>query len=398
MGREDVGMTRPARAVLRVAAALAASLAVVGCGAGDGPAGDPAAGVARATAPARTAAPAPAHAPATPADRRRLRLRATFGGPISPKSVAASATGLVLAQNMMYRHTVTVYDARRLRLLRTIPDTVRLSRLGWPSYPGEQRGAPVEAAFAPGGRLVFVSNYSMYGPGFGPEGHDECSPASGYDRSFVYRIRLDRLRIDRAYRVGPVPKAVAVTRDGRHLLVSNWCGWDVSVVDLRRGREERRVPIGAYPRGIALSPVRGVAYVAQMGGSEIVRVDLRRWTTRRITIGAGPRALAVGPAGHFLFATLNAEGRVARLDLRTGAVVRTATGSAPRSLALARDGRALYVVDYESGTLTAVRASDMRILQQVSACHHPIGVTWEPVTRRVWVACYDGEIRVYDAH
>ncbi len=387
----------PAPPSLRIALAVAVLavgglLAAAGCGQArdEGPSAAPGTSATTATAPRATRRPAPR------SDRGRLSLRATFGGPISPKSVAASGTGLVLAQNMMYRHTVTVYDARRLRLRRTIPDTVRLARLGHPGYAGTQRGAPVEAAFSPDGRFAYVSNYSMYGPGFGPEGHDVCSPSSGYDRSFVYRIRLDTLRIDRAYRVGPVPKVVAVTRDGAYVLVSNWCGYDVSVVSVRRGRQVRSIPIGPYPRGIAVSPARDVAYVAEMGGSEIVRVDLRTWRTRRLAIGAGPRALAVGPAGRFLFATLNAEGRVARLDLHTGAVAKVSTGSAPRSLAMAPDGRAVYVVNYESGTVSKVRASDLRVLQTVAACVHPIGITYEPVTRRVWVACYGGQIRVYD--
>jgi YVTN family beta-propeller protein len=323
-------------------------------------------------------------------------VRTTFGGPISPKSVAASGTGLVFAQNMMYRHSVTVYNARRLRLRATISDAVRLSRLGYPGHPGVVRGAPVEAAFSPDARYAYVSNYSMYGAGFGPEGSDVCSPSSGYDRSFVYRIPLDTLRIDRAYRVGPVPKVVATSRDGRYVLVSNWCGYDVSVISTRHGRQVRRVPIGPYPRGIAMSPTKDVAYVAMMGGDEVVRVDLRNWTTRGLRVGSGPRALALGPAGRFLFVTLNAEGRVARLDLRTGRVAKVSTGNAPRKLAMAPDGRALYVVNYASGTVSKVRASNMRVMQTVAACHHPIGITYEPVTRRVWVACYDGSIRVYD--
>jgi YVTN family beta-propeller protein len=354
--------------------------------------------------PAATSRPAAKTAPARDApaataprsDRLRLSRRAGLGGAISPKSVAASGTGLVFAQNMMYRHSVTVYDARRLRLRRTIPDTVRLARLGHRGYPGTQRGAPVEAAFSPDDRYAYVSNYSMYGPGFGPEGSDVCSPASGYDRSFVYRIPLDRLRIDAAYRVGAVPKVVATTPDGRYVLVSNWCSYDLSVISARRGREVRRVPIGAYPRGIAVSPRKAAAYVAVMGGNEVVRVDLRRWTTRRLAIGAGPRALALGPAGRYLFATLNAEGTVARLDLRTGAVAKARTGSAPRSMDIAPDGRSLYVVNYESGTVSKLRASDMRVLQTIEACYHPIGITYEPVTRRVWVACYTGSILVLD--
>jgi hypothetical protein len=36
------------------------------------------------------------------------------------------------------------------------------------------------------------------------------------------------------------------------------------------------------------------------------------------------------------------------------------------------------------------------VLQSADACYHPIGITYEPVTRRVWVACYGGSIRVYD--
>ncbi|HMN98817.1 MAG TPA: YncE family protein [Miltoncostaeaceae bacterium] len=387
---------RPSRRLVlgATSAVLAAGGVLMVAACGQSTAGDPAA--ARTDPPSTTAPARTPRAPGHRSDRGRLSLRTTFGGDISPKSVAASGTGLVFAQNMMYRHSVTVYDARRLRLRKTIPDTVRLSRLGYPEYRGEQRGAPVEAAFSPDGSHAYVSNYSMYGPGFGPEGHDECSPSSGYDRSFVYRIRLDRLTIDRAYRVGPVPKVVAVSRDGAYVLVSNWCGYDVSVVSTRRGRQVRSIPIGPYPRGIAVSPTRDVAYVAQMGGTEIVRVDLTTWRTRRLPIGLGPRAVVVGPAGKVLFATLNAEGRVARLDLRTGAVTKVSTGSAPRSLAIAADGRALYVVNYESGTVSKLRASDLHVMQTIPACPNPIGITYEPVTHRVWVACYGGQIRVYD--
>ncbi len=72
------------------------------------------------------------------------------------------------------------------------------------------------------------------------------------------------------------------------------------------------------------------------------------------------------------------------------------TGSAPRSMDIAPDGRSLYVVNYESGTVSKLRASDMSVLQTVDACYHPIGIAYEPVTRRVWVACYTGSVLVFD--
>ena len=117
------------------------------------------------------------HVPAgVPADQRTLTLAKTISGPISPKSVDASDTGLVFAQNMMYRHSITVYDSAG-NLVKTIPDTVNLASLGIVGG-GTVQGAPVEAAFTPDSKYVYVSNYSMYGPGQGPEGSDTCTPGS----------------------------------------------------------------------------------------------------------------------------------------------------------------------------------------------------------------------------
>jgi len=274
---------------------------------------------------------------------------------------------------------------------------VRLSDFGIDGHPGESRGAPVEAAFSTDGRYAYVSNYSMYGAGFGPEGSDTCTPSSGTSDSYVYRIDLEANRIDDVYRVGAVPKVVAVTPDDRFVLVSNWCTWDVSVISTKEGREVKRIPIGAYPRGIATSPNGKAAYVAMMGGSEIVRIDLRTWEKRSIPVGSGPRAVLQSPDGRYLYVTLNAEGRVAKVDLRSGAVSgKVETGSAPRSLAMAPDGRSLYVVNYNSGTVSKVRTSDLSVLQTIDACPNPIGIDYDAPTRRVWVACYGGQLLVFD--
>jgi YVTN family beta-propeller protein len=326
----------------------------------------------------------------------RLRLRKTIGGIISPKSVVATQTGYVFAQNMMYTHTMTVYDTRRLRLVKTIQDKVHLGHLGFAGF-GLVRGAPVEAAVAADRHAVYVSNYSMYGPGFSHEGHDVCTPNDGIDRSFVYRVGLRRLRIDQAIRVGQVPKFLAATPDGKYLLVSNWCSYSLSVVDTARGRQVREIRLGPYPRGIAIDPQSRYAYVAVMGANDIARVDLRtfkvRWLRR---MGAGPRHLCMSPSGRWLFVTFNTEGSVAKIDLRRGKVVRrVVTGSQTRSMTMAPDGKSLYVVNYESATVSKVRAADLKVIQVVRTAWHPIGITYDAVTKSVWVACYGGSIMVF---
>jgi YVTN family beta-propeller protein len=337
--------------------------------------------------------------PSPPEVDRPLQLVHTITGEISPKSVVATGTGLVFAQNMMYRHTMTVYDDADGSLVKTIPDGVELAHFGYPGHAGVSQGAPVEGAVSPDGKYFYVTNYSMYGANFGPEGSDECSGPSGLSPSFVYRVDLRSLAIDAVTQVGMVPKYIAVTPDNRYILVTNWCSFDLSVIDRKTFKEVRRIPLGTDPRGIAISPDSRTAYVAVMGSSDVARLDLGSFAVGWYRgVGLSPRHVVLSPGGQYLYVTLNGANEVAKLDTGSGAVVaRVTTGSRPRSMAISPDGTALYVVNYDSNTVTKLRASDMSIVQTVDVGSNPIGITFDPATHRVWVACYSGEILVYDA-
>ncbi len=335
-----------------------------------------------------------------PSDTLTLRRIGEIRGAITPKSVVFSGRDLFFAQNMMYRHTITVYD-RSLALVGTISDGVVLSDFGVAgASPGAvYSGAPVEAAFTSDGRYAYVSNYQMFGPGYSRAGHDQCVPG-GWDDSFLYRVDVESLAIDRVIGVGPVPKFVAVTPDDTKVLVTNWCGFDLSVVDTVTAAEIARVPIGRYPRGVAVSSDSTTAYVAVMGGSEIAVVDLTNLTapiTEIPRVGRAPRSLLLSPDSRYLYASLNHEAAVVKIDLETNAVVGTAyTGSGARSLAMSDDGTALFVVNYHDDTFSKVRTADMAVLQRVATPDRPIGITYDPVDLRVWVATYGGTIQVYE--
>jgi YVTN family beta-propeller protein len=340
--------------------------------------------------------PASADAGTKPSWQARLQYVTTITGSISPKSVDASQTGLFLAQNMMYRHTVTVYN-RRYRLVKTISDAVNLAKFGYPQYDGVSQGAPVEAAFTPDHRFAYVSNYSMYGSHFHRQGHDTCSPSNGYDRSFVYRIGLQHLRINQAIQVGSVPKYVAVTPDSRYVLVSNWCSYSESIIDVATAKVIKTVYLGRYPRGIAVDPESRYAYVAVMGSYDVARIGLKHFQVTWIRgVGSEPRHLVMGPKGNYLYATLNGEGAVAKISVATQAVVaKVHTGSQPRSMTIAPDGQSLYVVNYDDASVSKIGTKNMRVLQTVGTNHHPIGITYDDATNEVWVSCYTGSIMVF---
>lgn len=334
-------------------------------------------------------------APRPPANTLELAKLRTVSGDISPKSVVASGTGLVTAQNMMYTHTVTAYDSDG-ELLATIPDTVRLSDFGI-DKEGEYQGAPVEAAFTPGGEHVYVSNYSMYGPGF-REGSDKCSPSDGTPPSYLYRISTETWKIDQVVPAGAVPKYVAVTPDGAKVLATNWCTWDLTIADTETGTVTDTIDIGRYPRGIAVTQDSSTAYIAVMGTTDVARVNLADGSISWIRgVGQGPRHIVLSPDDKYAYVTLNAEGRVAKIDTATGQVVeKVATGSQPRSLDISTDGTAVYVVNYDSSTMTKLATADMSTLQEVTTGYHPIGITYDDLTGRIWVANYGGTIDIWD--
>jgi YVTN family beta-propeller protein len=325
-----------------------------------------------------------------------LKLEKTITGNIAPKSVRASKTGYVSAHNMMYRHSVTVYNADTLDLVKNISDQVDLNALGQKGYTGLHRGAPVEGAFSPDGAHLYVTNYAMYGKGFNREGTDKCSPADKYDRSFVYRIDTATWEIDAAYHVGVVPKVVEVTPDNKYVLVTNWCSYDLSIISTASQKVIKTIKIGAYPRGIAISNDSQFAYVVQMGGSVIHKINLNNFKRELLNIGSNPRAVVLSPDNSMLYATLNSSGRVVAMDLASNKVVRSVrTGNTSRSLDISNDGTALYVVNYTSDTVSKVRASDFKVMQKIKVCDEPIGITYEPLHKRVWVACYGGAIKVF---
>jgi YVTN family beta-propeller protein len=329
-------------------------------------------------------------------DQTSLKLVKTITGAIAPKSVQSSNDGLVSAHNMMYRHSVTIYDAATMELKKTVPDLVRLSDFGYSKYSGTYKGAPVEGAFSPDGKYLYFTNYAMYGKGFNKEGTDTCSPASGYDKSFLSRVNLAKGEIDAVYPVGSVPKVVKVTPDNKYILVSNWCSYTVTIISVETQKTVKTIKIGRYPRGISISSDSTFAYVAEMGGNRIHRIDLASFLVDYIPIGSNPRAIELSPDGSRLYATLNISGKVIAWDLATNQAIKSVTtGKSARSLAISKDGSSLFVVNFRSGTLSKVRTSDMKVVQNIKVCSEPIGVTYDSVHSRTWVACYGGAIKVF---
>lgn len=316
-------------------------------------------------------------------------------GKIAPKSIVHSGNGLFFAQNMMYRHTVTVYN-REFELVKTISDRVKLKDFGFAQYEGHYRGAPVECTFTNGGRYAWVSNYEMSGSeSFSNPGCDDCHGAGLYDSSFVYKIDTESLEVVNIVKVGAVPKYLTTSADGKYLLVSNWSGGDVSVVDLQREEEIKRLKVGRYPRGIVVHPSQNIAYVAVMGSNKITVINLDDFTLSHYAgIGKSPRHLCIDKQGEYLYVSLNGERKIRRYHLSTSEKHDIPTGTMPRSMALS--GKWLYVVNYGDDSYSKIDVTTLAVHAVGKTSSKPIGITLDEVDGRVWVACYSGSIQIFD--
>jgi YVTN family beta-propeller protein len=314
----------------------------------------------------------------------------TICGGISPKSIVHNGNGIFFAQNMMYRHTITVYD-RNMQLLSTITDKVKLADHGYSEKPEWQKGAPVECAFTQNGKYAWVSNYQMFGDEFSNAGCDNCFGRNDYDPSFVYKINTSNYKIENVVKVGAVPKDLAASHNDKLVLVSNWTSGEISVIDAIQNIELRKVYVGRFPRGITISSNDSVAYVAVMGSKDIATIDLSTFEVSWIEdVGRSPRHLCISADDRFLYASLNGEGKLAKIDLKTNEVLKTTTGRMPRSMELSADGRFLYVVNYGDNTVAKVATADMGVRSTLETKSKPIGITLDQQEGAVWVCCYTG--------
>ena len=315
---------------------------------------------------------------------------------ITPKSVVANGHGLVIANNMMYQDSVTVYDTETGELVQELDDTIHPATLGVEGYPDTVRGAPVEAVWTEDGQYAYVSQYRL--ADIGASAYDDCRNGDAVAPSAVFRYSVEEQGWDQFIEVGRVPKYQALTPDESKLLVTNWCDFDLSVIDTQTGQEEMRIPLSSQPRGIAVLPDNRTAYVAAMYADELWKVDLETGEAHVVYSGAEfPRHLVLSPEADVLYATFSHSDLLVAFDTATDEVISTAaTGREPRTVDISADGTALYVVNYYEDTVSKFDSSTLEEIDKRSTGHLPIGVTYDALTGSIWVANYSGSITVYD--
>jgi DNA-binding beta-propeller fold protein YncE len=217
--------------------------------------------------------------------------------------------------------------------------------------------------------------------------------------------------------VKPCAGALAVSPDGRRLLVANFQNDSVSVVDLGSGAVREQdlrpgviepakagTPGGSFPRAVIwTSPT--VAWVASERDREVIGLDVSDSAIRvlaRTTVPGQPVAFAAGRGR--LYAALDNADRVAVIDPADGALLGSfhaalaagapsalarLGGAGTNALALSGDGRTLYASNGGANDVAVIRlgatAAASRVAGLIPTGWYPTAVAVQPDGRQLYV-------------
>lgn len=223
------------------------------------------------------------------------------------------------------------------------------------------------------------------------------------------------------------PRGLAVTEDGKFLVVATRENGSVSVIDTATNEVVKQIPVGKNPEFVR---IRGnLAFVSYEPSSEggpppapgsaaakaaekddddnneparIGIIDLKLGKKIREIVG-GPETEGIefSKDGKQLVITNEADNTVTVHNLKTGKLIKTIKtheyGDRPRGVKVSPDGKT-YIVTLEYGNKFLVLDKNFKVLRTVDTGVTPYGVAYDRKGERIFVATNKAKaLEVYDA-
>ena len=127
--------------------------------------------------------------------------------------------------------------------------------------------------------------------------------------------------------VGSYPRGVAVAPDGQYAYVTNANDNSVSVIDTGTETVVNTIPVGSYPIGVAVTPDSQYAYVANLHGNTVSVINTTTQTVvATIDVGDYPIGVVAMPNGKYVYVANSNSNTVSVIDTASQTVGYTVTG------------------------------------------------------------------------
>jgi len=180
------------------------------------------------------------------------------------------------------------------------------------------------------------------------------------------------------------PHHVALSPDGRDLLVGDAGGNEMLFLNPQTGEVKRRLPM-ADPYHLAFSPNGKWLVVTGLARNQVDVYDAATMTlSKRFPLSSMPSHVAYAPDSSLAYVTLQGTNRVAALDLRRQAVVWTAeVGSTPAGI-MWLNGK-LLVANMGTDHFAVVDPVDGRVEQRIRTGRGAHQLFLSPDGKTLWV-------------
>jgi YVTN family beta-propeller protein len=173
--------------------------------------------------------------------------------------------------------------------------------------------------------------------------------------------------------VGREPEGVAVTPDGRYVLITNESDNSVSIIDTGTLKIVKSVPVGKRPRDIAFAPDGRTAYVSGEFDASVYSMTVPDGApverVLQLRKEARPMGVILDSTRGRLYVSTGRGGTVAVIDSTSHKLLaEVQVGTRPWGIALSADGRYLYTANGPSNDVSVVDTSELRVVR-----HIPVG-------------------------
>ena len=195
-------------------------------------------------------------------------------------------------------------------------------------------------------------------------------------------LDLTRGKLDRKISCGSDPEEFAVSPDGKRIYVSNEDVATASIVNIESGKVEDIVKVGEEPEGVAFTPNGKFVYVTCEEKGEVYIIGTAdNKTAATLKLGGRPRTAAFLPDSSIAFVPSETTAEVNVIDAvkhQPLKKIKLTAGMRPMCAIMAADGKKLYVSTGRGGTVAVVDTKSHELLNTIKVGARPFGIRISP--------------------
>jgi YVTN family beta-propeller protein len=243
---------------------------------------------------------------------------------------------------------------------------------------------------SPDGKTIYVA---LSGSPIGGPGVDESKlppPDKTADGIGVFDVQQNKLL--RLIQSGSDPENFDLSRNGRHIFVSNEDDSKASLIDVVSGKVTKAFAVGEEPEGVKIAPNGKFVYITSEDTGTISVIDIAAGKIiKTFKVGRRPRSVAFMPNSARAYVNAENDGTVIVVDCTKHEAIQTISLGErgvikPMAVLLSRDASKLYVSTGRGHKVFVIDTATNRVSGSFEVGERPWGIALSPDGKTLYTA------------